>query len=185
MERRNRKACALRLVGLGDLLFGRRGLVHMRGGGEQDVIHATPFCGIVENGLHSGRIDIGPGRHKSLELAGKHGSGLIGLELTGGNMVLAQNLLIDGRIELALIRQTKEPNFARRMGAYASLVSLMLMGGKGRSGHILRLKGSHFLIETDGDVVWDLDGEKGMRGDLRVDVLPGHMKLFVPRKKKI
>ena len=91
----------------------------------------------------------------------------------------------DGRIELALIRQTKEPNFARRMGAYASLVSLMLMGGKGRSGHILRLKGSHFLIETDGDVVWDLDGEKGMRGDLRVDVLPGHMKLFVPRKKKI
>ena len=95
----------------------------------------------------------------------------------------AAGSMCDGKIELALIRQVRRPRFWQRMGAYGSIAAMMLAEGKGKN--ILRFSGSHFTIATEEEVVWDLDGEEGMRGDLTIEVLPRHMKLFVPRKKKI
>ena len=50
---------------------------------------------------------------------------------------------------------------------------------------ITLLRGSAFSIKTEGDLVWDLDGEEGMRGNIEIELLPRRMKLFVSAKKKI
>ena len=54
-----------------------------------------------------------------------------------------------------------------------------------RKKQIAMLRGDRFRIETAEDVVWDLDGEEGMRGTIAVELLPRRMRLFVPEKKKI
>lgn len=93
--------------------------------------------------------------------------------------------MADGQMEMAIIRQKERPGFLARMGAYATLVALFLFRGKGRKKHLAFLRGSRFQIETAQDVVWDLDGEEGMRGNIEVELLPRRMRLFVPEKKKI
>ena len=91
----------------------------------------------------------------------------------------------DGRLELVVIKQAERPGFFRRIGAYFSLASLFLFGVKVKKKDILYLRGRHITVSTDDGVVWDLDGEEGMRGNIAVEVLPQRMRLFVPRNKKI
>lgn len=93
--------------------------------------------------------------------------------------------MCDGQLELAVIRQAERPGFFRRIGAYFSLASLFLFGVKIKKKDILYLHGRHITIGTDNGVVWDLDGEEGMRGDIAVEVLPHRMRMFVPQNKKI
>lgn len=93
--------------------------------------------------------------------------------------------MCDGQLELAVIRQAERPGFFRRIGAYFSLASLFLFGVKIKKKDILYLHGRHITIGTDNGVVWDLDGEEGMRGDIAVEVLPRRMRMFVPQNKKI
>lgn len=91
----------------------------------------------------------------------------------------------DGSLEVVVIRQAERPNFFRRIGAYFSLASVFLFGIRIKKRDILFLHGSRVAVETAEDVVWDLDGEKGMNGGITVEVLPRHMRLMVPSKKKI
>ena len=91
----------------------------------------------------------------------------------------------DGQLEIAVIRQAERPGFFRRIGAYFSLASLFLFGVKVKKRDILFLRGEHISIRTDETVVWDLDGEEGMRGSIAVETLPQRMRLFVPKNKKI
>lgn len=93
--------------------------------------------------------------------------------------------MCDGQLELAVIRQAERPGFFRRIGAYFSLASLFLFGVKIKKKDILYLHGRHITIGTDNGVVWDLDGEEGMHGDIAVEVLPQRMRMFVPQNKKI
>lgn len=93
--------------------------------------------------------------------------------------------MCDGQLELAVIRQAERPGLFRRIGAYFSLASLFLFGVKIKKKDILYLHGRHITIGTDNGVVWDLDGEEGMRGDIAVEVLPQRMRMFVPQNKKI
>ena len=93
--------------------------------------------------------------------------------------------MADGVMETAIIRQKEYPNFFQCMGAYVSLIALFLFHGKVRKKHITILRGNKLSIQTQSDVVWDLDGEEGMRGNLEIELLPHRMRLFVPEKKKI
>ena len=102
-----------------------------------------------------------------------------------GMKVNAHASMADGQMELALIRQKERPGFFARMGAYVTLVALFLFRGRVRKKHLAFLRGDRFVIGTAGDVVWDLDGEEGMRGDLEVELLPKRMRLFVPQTKKL
>lgn len=91
----------------------------------------------------------------------------------------------DGQLEVAVIRQAERPGFFRRIGAYFSLASLFLFGVKVKKRDILFLRGEHISVATDDGVVWDLDGEEGMRGNITIELLPQRMRLFVPKNKKI
>lgn len=89
----------------------------------------------------------------------------------------------DGMLEAAVVRQVKRPNLRRRMRALLSIGAVMLFGIRVRRKDILFLRGHTFLIETKKDLVWDLDGERGPRGNLGIELLPKHFRLFVPHSK--
>lgn len=102
-----------------------------------------------------------------------------------GMPINGRGSMADGQIEMAVIRQKEHPGFFARMGAYFSLIMLFLFHGRLWKRRITLLRGSAFSIRTEGDLVWDLDGEEGMRGNIEIELLPRRMKLFVPAKKKI
>ena len=90
----------------------------------------------------------------------------------------------DGKIEAAVIRQCKKPNFFQKVRAYISLASLFLFGYGVRKKNIFRVEGSHFEIDAGDSVVWNFDGEKGISGKVVIDVLPKKIVMLVPRERK-
>ncbi len=92
--------------------------------------------------------------------------------------------MTDGKIEAALIRQRRNPNFLHRIRAFLALANLFLFGYRVREKQITRFEGSHFEIETEEGVVWNFDGEKGIPGKVTVDVLPARINMLVPKAKK-
>lgn len=93
--------------------------------------------------------------------------------------------MADGKIEVALIRQRRDPNAVNKLRAYFALAHLFLFGYRVKERQIERLEGSHFEIETGEGVVWNFDGEKGISGKVTVDVLPGKINMLVPRGRKV
>ncbi len=91
----------------------------------------------------------------------------------------------DGMLEVAIVKQAVRPNFFQKLAAYFSLAALMIVGLKVRRKDIEIMRGEKIRIFTDKHVTWDFDGEEGLRGDITVELLRRHVKLFVPRNKKI
>lgn len=91
----------------------------------------------------------------------------------------------DGKLETVIIKQVKRPNLFRRIGALFSVASLFVFGCKIKKKDIITLSGNSVSIETADSVVWDFDGEEGIRGNALVEVCHQRVKLFVPKKKKI
>lgn len=92
--------------------------------------------------------------------------------------------MADGKLEAAVIRQCKRPNFFQKVRAYCSLASLFLFGYGVRERNIVRLEGSHFEIDAGDSVVWNFDGEKGVSGRAVIDVLPKRINMIVPKGRK-
>ena len=92
--------------------------------------------------------------------------------------------MADGKIEAAVIRQCKKPNFFQKVRAYFSLASLFLFGYGVREKNITRFEGSHFEIDAGESVVWNFDGEKGISGKVTVDVLPKKIVMLVPKGRR-
>ncbi len=90
--------------------------------------------------------------------------------------------MTDGELEVAVIHQVQRPGFFRRIGAIFSVASLFAFGCRIRKKDITYLKGDCIRIFTSEDVVWDFDGEEGVRGNVKIDVCPRRVKLFVPKK---
>lgn len=93
--------------------------------------------------------------------------------------------MADGKIEAAVIRQHKNPGFLRKVRAFLALANLFLRGYRVREKQITRFEGSHFEIETEESVVWNFDGERGTAGKVTVDVVPGRIRMLVPRRKQV
>ena len=91
----------------------------------------------------------------------------------------------DGKFEIAVIKQEKKPNFFRNLGACFAIASVLLGGRRRNSKRVAFLQGERFLLAPDGAPCWDFDGEKGPFGDIEVEILSRHIKLFVPKRKKI
>lgn len=89
----------------------------------------------------------------------------------------------DGKLEAAIIHQKKNPNVFRRIRAFFALAHLFIFGYKVRERQITRMEGSHFEIHADPSVVWNFDGEKGVSGDVVIDVLPRKINMIVPKNK--
>lgn len=91
----------------------------------------------------------------------------------------------DGKAEIALIKQAKNPTFFKRIRAFFALIRLFLFGGyKFREKQILRLEGSRFKIKVPESVVWNFDGEKGISGEVDIEVLSKKINMIVPKGSK-
>lgn len=102
-----------------------------------------------------------------------------------GFAVNKEGSMTDGVLEVAVVKQVKKPNFFQRIAKYFSIAAVMLFGARVRRRDIEFLRGERIGIETRENVVWDFDGEEGTRGNVDIEVLRGHVKLFVPKNKKI
>ena len=71
------------------------------------------------------------------------------------------------------------------MRAFLALARLFLLGYRVREKQITRFEGSHFEIEAEESVVWNFDGEKGLSGKVTVDVVPGRIRMLVPRHRDV
>ena len=91
----------------------------------------------------------------------------------------------DGVLEVAIVKQVKRPNCFQRFGKYFSLASLLLFGVRVRKRDIEFLSGKEITVETDENVTWDFDGEEGIRGNARIELLSGRVNMIVPKNKKI
>lgn len=92
--------------------------------------------------------------------------------------------LQDGKIEVAMIKQSPNPNVFRKFGALLAVARLFLFGYKSKMKRLVKMEGNSFDIEAGEDVVWNLDGEKGDVGNLHIEVLPKKLNLIVPRNWK-
>ncbi len=90
--------------------------------------------------------------------------------------------LQDGEIDVAIIERKKE-KFFKKIGSYISVASLFFFGYNAKNRNIHRMKGKAFDVEIGEDVVWNIDGEKGGEGAIRIEVVPKKMKILVPSKK--
>ena len=92
--------------------------------------------------------------------------------------------MADGKIEFAAIRQKENPNLFRRIRAFFALVHLFIFGYRVKDKLITKFSASEFEIETDDNVVWNFDGEKGISGKVKVCVLPKKINMIVPKGRK-
>lgn len=91
----------------------------------------------------------------------------------------------DGKLEVVVIRQASRPNLFQKLTKYFSLATLFLFGCRVKKKDIVTLSGKRIKIETADSVVWDFDGEEGVKGSIEVTAERGDVRLFVPRGKKV
>ncbi len=91
----------------------------------------------------------------------------------------------DGSLEMVIIKQVRKPGFFRKLGAYLSVFSVFLFGCRIKKKDIVFLRGEKIDIRTEENVVWDFDGEEGIRGNISIEATRGRVKLYVPRGKII
>ena len=90
--------------------------------------------------------------------------------------------LQDGKIEVAVIKQTPKPNFFKKFGALFSVARLFVFGYKSKMKRLAKMQGSSFDVEVNEEVTWNLDGEKGDIGKLHIEVIPQKINMIVPQK---
>lgn len=94
--------------------------------------------------------------------------------------------LIDGQLEVAIVRQKKKANIFEKIIGYFSVAKLFLFGYgsiKERK-HITKMSGASFDIKVDDDVVWTFDGEKGATGSVHVEVVSRKIPVIIPKNYK-
>jgi len=82
--------------------------------------------------------------------------------------------LNDGKLELRLIRHVKRFRILR-------LISFAIKGGRKHKTDI-NLKSSYFKIKSSEDVIWNTDGEKGVNGEVVIEVKQEAIEVFASKK---
>ena len=68
------------------------------------------------------------------------------------------------------------------MSSASSPYGLMRVGEKG--AYWISTGQSSFVIETEGEPCWTVDGEEGPKGTIRIENLHNHLEIFVPFNRK-
>ncbi len=89
----------------------------------------------------------------------------------------------DGEIEVAIIEQKKKMNFFKRIGSLFAIAGLFLFGYRAKIRNVIHLKGKSFDVQLDDEIVWNIDGEKGIKGNIHIEVVPQKVNILVPKKK--
>jgi len=89
----------------------------------------------------------------------------------------------DGKLEVVIVKQHPNPTLLKKLKAFVNVLKVFILGYKRlKEKEIERVEGSHFQFNTNENVIWNFDGEKGISGNINIDVLPLHISLIVPKK---
>ncbi len=91
--------------------------------------------------------------------------------------------LRDGEMEVAIVERKIKAGFFRRLGAYFTLAGLFVFGYRAKLNNVIHLKGRAFDVELDDDITWNIDGERGIKGNIHIEVLPRKVSIIVPAPK--
>lgn len=97
----------------------------------------------------------------------------------GGIAVNKYGHLNDGYFDIVLVKK----GFFK--GVY-NIFKLFTFGVSRRKKrrYLLSLRGSNIKVYVSDDVVWTLDGEKGPNGNIEIQNLHKHLRIFIPKTKK-
>ncbi len=87
--------------------------------------------------------------------------------------------LQDGQIEVAIVEHKKKGGIFKTLGSYFTVFGLFLLGYRANIRHITHVMGNAFDIELAPDIVWNIDGEKGSAGKVRIEVVRKKVPFFV------
>ncbi len=121
------------------------------------------------------------------ETGAKHTDGCILIAFINSRYVAGFGMnkradLQDGEMEVAIVERKKKANIFKVIGSYFALAGLFLFGYRAKIHHITHLKGKAFDVDIGDDVVWNIDGEKGISGKIHIEVIPKKVKIIVPNK---
>lgn len=91
----------------------------------------------------------------------------------------------DGVLEVVILEQSKPTRCFSRFRTLCLLAHLFLLGKNRKKKGVTVLQGERVEIVTGEDVLWDFDGEKGMKGNVEIAVLPRRITMIVPKNKKL
>ena len=107
-----------------------------------------------------------------------NGKSVAGFKINGGGS------MDDGVLEAVIVKQQKNPGFFKRIKAFFKVLKVFIVGyNKLREKDIQRIEGAKFKFETDDEIVWNFDGEKGVCGTIDISVIPRHIQVITPLKK--
>lgn len=90
----------------------------------------------------------------------------------------------DGKIECAVVKQQKKPNFFTKLHGLFAISRLFLFGYNFKESTVDHASGKKLTIDVSDDVVWNYDGEKGRSGKIVIEVLERKVPLLVPKNNK-
>ncbi len=90
--------------------------------------------------------------------------------------------LQDGEMEVAIVEQAKKKNIFKKIGCLFSIARLFLFGYRAKIRHVLHFKGKSFDVQAADDIVWNIDGEKGVKGNVHVEIVPKKIRILVKSK---
>lgn len=98
-------------------------------------------------------------------------------------------LMDDGKAEVVIVCEQphkRETEAHRHLRYLFSALKVFTSGFRRlrKNNKMRTYTGSDFTVRVDDDVVWNFDGEKGIRGNIAVHVLPRHVGLIIPRPKR-
>ena len=102
----------------------------------------------------------------------------------GGFKLNKQASLIDGKIEGVIVQQKKTPGFLKRIRALLRVARLFLFGYKINEKHLIRFEGKSFDIKAEDEIIWNIDGEKGMGGNVHIEIIPRKIPIIIPKNYK-
>lgn len=99
--------------------------------------------------------------------------------------------LTDGEIDVLMVKMPDKVKHRHKTRAFFRIIHYFLWGLKkcnkrflkGKKSSYMYFKGSKFRVETDENVVWNFDGERGLSGSINIEVLQKHIAVIVPKKR--
>ncbi len=95
----------------------------------------------------------------------------------------------DGLFEVLIVKQHKKPKeagFFRHIRYFLKSIKVFLFGYRNMrfDKNMFTYQGNKAKIKVSDDIVWNFDGDQGVKGDIDVSIVRNNVKVIIPKNKK-
>lgn len=101
-----------------------------------------------------------------------------------GMKINPSDSMTDGIMEMAIVKKRQKSNFVSRIFGLCDIARLFVTGYKEKNKDILCVKAKKVKFEAPQNITWAYDGEKGINGNIEIEVVPKRVEMYVPKKLK-